>query len=69
MEAENEVDYSIPSPENTAGAQARTKPHDPTRLPERGSNTDESQIEVIIPTHLEDGGSPITSYGIEIDDG
>ena len=41
VEAENEVDFSVPSPEyTTGGAVARTKPETPTRKPLRGAATD-----------------------------
>lgn len=67
VDALNEVGYSPGSTPNSSGARARTRPHDPLLAPIRGSNTNEGQVEVIIPTHTADGGSTMTSYGIEID--
>ena len=69
VDALNAVGYSTASPENTVGAQARTKPIDPSRVPQRGSLTDTTQLQIIVPTHVEDGGSALTSYGVEIDKG
>jgi len=69
--ATNNYGDSAISDANTAGALIETVPHIPTIAPTRGSNTGETQVEVIITplTGLETGGSPITSYVILWDQG
>lgn len=69
VDALNAVDYSIPSPENTSGALARTIPLDPTSSVSRGVGTSTTQLVIVVPTQTQDGGSPLLSYGVEIDSG
>jgi hypothetical protein len=69
VEALNAIGYSIPSLPNTQGQLAQVQPHAPTAKPIRGTITDESQIQIILTTVTTDGGSPLTSYAVEINDG
>ena len=45
------------------------KPHKPEIAPSRGANTSASQIEAQLALVEKDGGSPITSYVLEMDSG
>jgi hypothetical protein len=64
----NSIDYSLPS--QIAGeAVIQVAPHTPLTAPTRGSLTDETQIEVYFDYQLMDGGSPVTTYSIEVDSG
>jgi len=69
VEALNVIEYSVPSLPNTSGELAQVKPHVPTTKPRRGVLTNESQIEVLIDAVTANGGSPILSYSVEINDG
>lgn len=59
------------SPANVLGAIIQTVPHKPLSLPQRGSFTSQTQINLKITalTGDETGGSPITSYIVYWDQG
>lgn len=69
VQALNSIGYSTASPENTAGAVVQVVPHAPSSAPTRVSTTSETEIHISISTVTSTGGSPITSYSIEMDDG
>ena len=57
---------------NTEGVLAQTVPTAPSNSPTRGASTGEAQLEILwefLTATGADGGSPILSYGLEVDDG
>ena len=69
VEALNVINYSEASELNTAGAFAQVVPHAPTSAPTRRSSTDTTTLSVAWAGVSADGGSTVTSYILEIDDG
>ena len=69
VEALNAIGYSQISETNTEGALIQIKPHKPSSAPRRGANTDKTQIFVEFDEVIDDGGSQIISYSLEMDDG
>lgn len=69
IEALNYIGYSEPSEPNTEGAVIKRRPHMPLEAPRRGASTTDASIEVDFDEVIEDGGSSILQYSLEIDDG
>jgi hypothetical protein len=69
VEALNQIDYSNPSP-LAGSAVVQVKPHKPLSPPSRGANnTNETSVEVHFQQVVQNGGSNISAYSIEMDAG
>lgn len=69
VKAKNTIDYSDQSSSGTFNALAQVVPHAPTSAPVRDASTTATNLVVDISSVSQTGGSAITSYNIEWDQG